>query len=78
MSDSDTESVSSAGSIIEDISEPDVTSFKCLFCDEQTSPIDKLFSHVEVDHKFAIRDAIKEIGSSISYRLPRTDPPAIH
>ncbi|KAF2744646.1 histone-arginine methyltransferase CARM1 [Sporormia fimetaria CBS 119925] len=65
MSDTDSEIASSAGSIMEDVSEPDVTSFKCLFCDEEISSVDKMFSHCDSTHKFPIRETIKDVGSKL-------------
>jgi hypothetical protein len=69
MSDSDSASdvASSAGSIMEDVSEPDVTNFKCLFCDSECPSIDKMFSHCDSTHKFPIRETIKDIGSSNAF-----------
>lgn len=62
-SDSDSDVASSAGSIMEDISEPDTTSFKCLFCESECSSVDEMFTHCESTHKFPIRETIKNIGS---------------
>jgi protein arginine N-methyltransferase 3 len=66
MSDSESDVASSAGSIMEDISEPDVTSFKCLFCDSECPSVDKMFAHCDSEHKFPIRETVKDVGSSIS------------
>ena len=63
MSDSDSEIASSAGSILEDASEPDVTSFQCLFCDETYDNIKTMFVHIEDHHAFGISDTIKSIGT---------------
>lgn len=71
---SDTDSVSSAGSIVEDASEPDVTSFKCLFCDMELSPVDQMFAHCESKHSFPVREKIKEIGSRTHFQIHVTLP----
>lgn len=62
--DSDSDVASSAGSIMEDVSEPDSTSFKCLFCDSEFPTVEKTFAHCDGTHKFPIRETIKDIGSS--------------
>jgi protein arginine N-methyltransferase 3 len=64
MSDSDSDVASSAGSIMEDVSEPDNTSFKCLFCETEFQSVDKMFAHCDSEHKFPIRETIKDVGSS--------------
>ncbi|KAH7135785.1 S-adenosyl-L-methionine-dependent methyltransferase [Dendryphion nanum] len=65
MSDSDSDAASSVGSIIEDASEADISSFKCLFCDREWGNVSEMFSHCETDHKFPIKETIKEIGSKL-------------
>ncbi|KAF1957090.1 S-adenosyl-L-methionine-dependent methyltransferase [Byssothecium circinans] len=62
MSDSDSDIASSAGSIIEDPSEPDTTTFKCLFCDEQWSRVSDMTAHCRSDHAFDVEGAIKSLG----------------
>lgn len=63
MSNSDSDSASSAGSIIEEASEPDTTAFKCLFCDEQQSQVAKLITHCKESHGFDIEKCIKGLGA---------------
>jgi protein arginine N-methyltransferase 3 len=72
MSDSDSDIASSAGSILEDASEPDVSSFQCLFCDETYNDTKAMFVHVEDYHSYAIRDTIKSIatGTGLFYAPP--------
>lgn len=62
MSDTDSDTASSAGSIIEDVSEADISSFKCLFCAKEWGNVSEMFSHCETDHQFPIKSLIKEIG----------------
>lgn len=59
---------------MEDVSEPDTTSFKCLFCEQQCSPVNQMFAHVESDHKFPITEKIKAIGSGSTFLLPISTP----
>ncbi|KAF2274081.1 histone-arginine methyltransferase CARM1 [Westerdykella ornata] len=65
MSDSEVDGTSSAGSIMEDASEPDTTSFKCLFCETEYSAVATMFAHCAGDHKFPIRETVKDIGSRL-------------
>lgn len=67
MSDSDSDSVSSAGSIIEDVSEPDTTSFKCLFCDQQWGRVPDMAVHSKKEHGFDLNETIKSFGSGRFY-----------
>jgi hypothetical protein len=79
MSDSDSDIASSAGSILEDASEPDVSSFQCLFCDESYNDTRTMFAHVEDHHSFAIRDTIKSIGTGTGLLFaPPLEPSADH
>ena len=71
MSESDSETASSAGSIVEDASEPDVSGLQCLFCSGSHNNVDTMFAHVESDHEFAIRDTIRSIGAGTSNYSPR-------
>lgn len=63
MADSDSDTASSVGSIFEDASEPDTTSFKCLFCDQQLSRISDLSAHCRSEHGFDLNETIKGLGS---------------
>ncbi|CBY00477.1 hypothetical protein LEMA_P016070.1 [Plenodomus lingam JN3] len=63
MADSDSDTASSVGSIVEDASEPDTTSFKCLFCDQQLSSISDLTAHCKSEHSFDLHETIKGLGS---------------
>ncbi|KAF2853071.1 histone-arginine methyltransferase CARM1 [Plenodomus tracheiphilus IPT5] len=63
MADSDSDSASSVGSIFEDASEPDTTSFKCLFCDQQLSRTSDLSTHCKSEHAFDLNETIKSLGS---------------
>ncbi|KAF1937393.1 histone-arginine methyltransferase CARM1 [Clathrospora elynae] len=62
MSDSDSDTVSSVGSIVEDASEPDTTSFKCLFCEQQWSRVPDMSTHCKSDHGFDLTATIKDLG----------------
>ncbi|ORY08467.1 S-adenosyl-L-methionine-dependent methyltransferase [Clohesyomyces aquaticus] len=59
MSDTSS-SASSAGSIVEDVSEPDVEVFKCLFCMDEFDLVPALVNHCSKEHGFDIHTAIKE------------------
>lgn len=62
MSDTASETASSIGDIIEDASEADTTTFKCLFCDEQWSRVPDMFTHCKKDHGFDTVESIKQLG----------------
>ncbi|PVI05154.1 histone-arginine methyltransferase CARM1 [Periconia macrospinosa] len=62
MSDSDSDVASSAGSIIEDMSEPDTTTFKCLFCEQQFGRISEMTTHCRSEHGFDVEGTIKNLG----------------
>jgi protein arginine N-methyltransferase 3 len=73
MTYSDSDAASSVGSIVEDASEPDTTTFKCLFCDQQWSRVTDMSTHCKKDHSFDLADSIKQLGpssSTISCALP--------
>jgi hypothetical protein len=59
MSDSDSDS--SVGSIIED-SEPDTTTFKCLFCEQEWSCLPEMTAHCRSEHSFDLEGSIKSLG----------------
>ncbi|KAJ4295134.1 Ribosomal protein arginine N-methyltransferase rmt3 [Kalmusia sp. IMI 367209] len=65
MSDTDSDTASSVGSIVEDASEADTTTFKCLFCDEQWSRVPEMFAHSKSEHSFDVEDTIKKLGQDI-------------
>ena len=64
MSDSGSDVASSVGDIIEETSEPDTTTFKCLFCSQDYSHVPGMFSHCVSDHKFDVESSIKDLGPS--------------
>jgi hypothetical protein len=63
MADSDSDTASSAGSIVEDASEPDTTTFKCLFCDQQWTRVSEMSIHCKEQHNFDLQHTIKNLGS---------------
>lgn len=69
MAYSDSDSASSVGSIHEDMSEPDTTTFKCLFCDEQYSRVGDMVKHCNAHHGFDLNDTIKKFGSGLCTTL---------
>lgn len=62
MSDTESDYASSVGSIVEDASEADTTTFKCLFCDEQWSRVPEMFAHSKAEHGFDVENTIKKLG----------------
>jgi hypothetical protein len=62
-SDSD---ASSVGSIVEDASEPDTQTFKCLFCEQQWSRVDEMATHCKSEHSFDLATTVKDLGPSSS------------
>ncbi|KAH7083133.1 S-adenosyl-L-methionine-dependent methyltransferase [Paraphoma chrysanthemicola] len=62
MAYSDSDSASSAGSIREDESEPDTTTFKCLFCDQQWSRVPEMSAHCRTEHQFNLTKTIQDLG----------------
>ena len=66
-SDSESDSGSSVGSIVEERSEADETTFKCLFCDQQFARVADMSSHCTSEHGFDLNGAVKGLGSSASY-----------
>ncbi|KNG49742.1 wd repeat-containing protein [Stemphylium lycopersici] len=63
MSDTDSDTASSVGSIVEDASEPDTTSFKDLFSDRQWSRVSDMVAHNKAEHGFDLTATIKGLGS---------------
>ncbi len=83
MADSDSESASSAGSIHEDMSEPDTTPFKCLFCSQEYTRVPVMSAHCNSDHGFDLTKTIQGLGSgSLTidsvYALTRSGQLLIH
>jgi protein arginine N-methyltransferase 3 len=72
MTYSDSDAASSVGSIVEDASEPDTTTFKCLFCDQQWSRVQDMSSHCNSEHKFDLPATIKNLGPGSSNILHHT------
>jgi protein arginine N-methyltransferase 3 len=67
-SDSESDSGSSVGSIVEERSEADETTFKCLFCDKQFARVPDMSSHCTSEHGFDLNATVKSLGSSEPYR----------
>jgi protein arginine N-methyltransferase 3 len=65
MSDSESDTASSVGSIVEDASEPDTTTFKCLFCEQQWSRVPEMTAHCDSEHGFDLPATIKNLGSGM-------------
>src|SRR5690242_293966 len=65
-SDSESDSGSSVGSIVEERSEADETTFKCLFCDKQFARVLDMSSHCTSEHSFDLNATVKSLGSSQS------------
>ncbi|KAH7384616.1 histone-arginine methyltransferase CARM1 [Pyrenochaeta sp. MPI-SDFR-AT-0127] len=63
MADSGSDTASSVGSIVEDASEPDTTTFKCLFCEQQFSRVTEMATHCKLGHSFDLHENIKSLGS---------------
>jgi protein arginine N-methyltransferase 3 len=72
MSDTESDTASSVGEILEDVSEADTTTFKCLFCEEQWSRVPDMFTHCNKEHGFDVENTIKKLGQgqSCKYTLP--------
>lgn len=62
MADSDSDVASSVGSYFEDMSEPDTTTFKCLFCYQQYGRIAEMTTHCRSEHGFDVEKTIKDLG----------------
>lgn len=62
MSDTASDTASSVGSIIEEASEPDTTTFKCLFCQQQWNRVPDMFAHCRAQHGFDVEETIKGLG----------------
>ncbi len=77
MTFDDSDSASSVGSIVEDASEPDTTSFKCLFCDREWSRVPDMSAHCKDEHSFNLTETISNLGSGVSrffmHALPNLD-----
>jgi protein arginine N-methyltransferase 3 len=63
MSDTDSDTASSVGSIHEDASEPDATSFKDLFSDKEFSRVSDMIAHNKTEHGFDFSATIDALGS---------------
>lgn len=70
MSDTDSDTASSIGEILEDVSEADTTTFKCLFCDEQWSRVPDMFTHCKKEHDFDVEHSIQKLGQGIPFSAP--------
>jgi protein arginine N-methyltransferase 3 len=66
MSDTDSDNASSVGSIREDASEPDTTSFKDLFSDKEFSGVSDMIAHNKAEHGFDLSAVIKDLGSGMA------------
>jgi hypothetical protein len=69
MSDTDSDNASSVGSIHEDASEPDMTSFKDLFSDKEFSRVSDMIAHNKAEHNFDLSATIKDLGPGTSASL---------
>ena len=78
MSDTDSDTASSIGDIIEDASEADTTTFKCLFCDEQWGRVPEMFAHCKKEHSFDVENTIKKLGQGVSLHRTMPDSYANH
>jgi hypothetical protein len=79
MSNTDSDNASSVGSIHEDASEPDTTSFKDLFSDKEFSRVEDMISHNRTEHNFDLSATIKNLGPGTSaplntYTIPTFAP----
>lgn len=70
---SDSDAASSVGSIVEDASEPDTTTFKCLFCEQQWSRVEDMSKHCTIEHNFDLPETIKNLGPGSSAVLRFTN-----
>jgi uncharacterized C2H2 Zn-finger protein len=52
------------GSIVEERSEADETTFKCLFCDKQFARVSDMSTHCTSEHGFDLNATVKSLGSS--------------
>lgn len=62
MSDISDDDASSVGSIVEDASEPDTTSFKDLFSDRQWTRVSDMVEHNKAENGFDLIATIKGLG----------------
>jgi hypothetical protein len=62
MSDISDDDASSVGSIVEDASEPDTTSFKDLFSDRQWTRVSDMVEHNKTENGFDLIATIKGLG----------------
>jgi protein arginine N-methyltransferase 3 len=63
MSDTESDTASSVGSIVEDASEPDTTSFKDLFSDRQWTRVADMVEYNKAEIGFDLPATIKGLGS---------------
>jgi protein arginine N-methyltransferase 3 len=66
MSDTESDTASSVGSIVEDASEPDTTSFKDLFSDRQWTRVSDMVEHNKAEIGFDLPATIKGLGSGMA------------
>jgi hypothetical protein len=69
MSDTDSDTASSVGSIHEDASEPDTISFKDLFSNKEFSRVPDMIAHNKAEHGFDLSATIKGLGPGMSALL---------
>ncbi|KAI4618308.1 uncharacterized protein J4E87_007976 [Alternaria ethzedia] len=62
MSDTESDTASSVGSIVEDASEPDTTTFKDLFSDRQWTRVSDMVEHNKAENGFDLPATIKGLG----------------
>lgn len=62
MTYSDSDAASSVGSIVEDASEPDTSTFKCLFCEQDWNRVQDMSEHCKSEHNFDLPRTVKNLG----------------
>ena len=69
MSDTESDTASSVGSIVEDASEPDTTSFKDLFSDRQWTRVSDMIEHNKTENGFDLPATIKGLGPGMAHNI---------
>lgn len=72
MSDTESDTASSVGSIVEDASEPDTTTFKDLFSDRQWTRVSDMVEHNKAENGFDLPATIKGLGPGTSDNVERS------
>ena len=71
MSDTESDTASSVGSIVEDASEPDTTTFKDLFSDRQWTRVSDMVEHNKTENGFDLPATIKGLGPGTAHNVER-------